>query len=211
MAMTKTERLAKKEIYETLKDEGYLKYAEIFKKVDLNITEDPGIVAFFEPSKGRIVVNIGLDIEQISVIIRHEILHYFLEHERRLIDKLSKEKKMDSPDDISLNDIKRELYGNSDFNIAGDYEISNVAYTDEDKVQVRSIKLNGQTLSGLVTEDDHPEWANWSLEDMYDELRKIRKKDLEQAQQNIKDNQVIEGAFADPITFVGSDGTVYGI
>jgi len=33
-------------------------------------------------------------------------------------------------------------------------------------------------LKGLVTESDHPEWVDLSIEDMYDELIKEMKKQL---------------------------------
>ena len=57
-------------------------------------------------------------------------------------------------------------------NIAADYEISNRGYTSDDKANVRSIKLNGKLLSGLVTEDHYPEWKGLSFEEMYEKLLK---------------------------------------
>jgi len=36
-----------------------------------------------------------------------------------------------------LDDLKNKLYSNDDFNIAADYEISNLAYTDVDKDTIR--------------------------------------------------------------------------
>ena len=87
MSMTKLERLAKEEVLTILSEEGYPTYAKLLSKFELNLTADPGVVGYMEPAKGRIVLNRGLDIEQVSVIARHEILHFYLEHERRLLQK----------------------------------------------------------------------------------------------------------------------------
>ena len=193
MSMTKEERIAKNEILNILAKSGYPTYASILSDFDVNLTQDPGVVGYMEPGKGRIVLNRGLDLEQVSTITRHEILHQYLEHEKRLLKKLSKSKNLDydNLDDASLNDLKYELYSNKDFNIAGDYEISNRGYTDADKEIVRNIKLNGQILTGLVTEDEHPDWVDLPIEDMYDKLSAERKKQEQEAEKQNKkqDNQ----------------------
>ena len=173
MSMTREERATKEYIQNKLAKQGYPTYASILGNFDLNLTRDPNTVGFMEPGKGRIVLNRGLDENQVSVIIRHEILHQFLEHERRLLKHLANEHNLDfdKVDDNSLNDLKRKLYSNDLFNVAADYEISNRGYTEEDKEDIRNILLNGQILSGLVTEDDHPDWVDLSVEEMYDKLR----------------------------------------
>lgn len=74
-------------------------------------------------------------------------------------------------------------------NIAGDYEISNRGYTDADKATVRAIMLNGQILQGLVTEDQHPDWVNLSLEEMYDKLTEKKKADEEKFKQDLEKNR----------------------
>lgn len=180
MSMTRQEYATKNYIQNKLAKEGYVTYSKILGDYDLNITKNPTVVGFMEPSKGRIVLNSGLDEDQVSTIIRHEILHYYLEHERRLLKKLCKEHNLDfdKVDDNSLEDIKKKLYSNDLFNKAADYEISNRGYTEKDKDIVRNILLNGQTLTGLVTEDEHPDWVDMSVEEMYDLLRK------EQSEQN---------------------------
>lgn len=211
MGMTREEKLYKKEILDILREDRCYTYSKLFNKLDLNITDDPGVIAYFEPNRGRIVINRFLDEKQISVIIRHEILHYFLEHERRLVDKLSKEKGIDGSDEISLRDIKNEIYSNKDFNIAGDFEISNVSYTEEDKDQIRKINLNGNILTGLVTEDSYPNWINLSLEDMYDELKKIREEAKKRAEQDKNDPNIIPGILFNPTTFIDTTGRKYGL
>lgn len=153
MAMTKRERAAKHQVERILGEQGYPTYASLLELFDFNLTQDPEVVAYMIPSKAVIVVNEGLDIEQVSTIVRHEILHEYLSHAKRIDKHL---------------DGKPENHKQA--NIAGDYEISNVGYTDTDKRIARSIKLNGKTLQGLVTEDQHPDWVDLSFEEMYDKL-----------------------------------------
>ena len=73
-------------------------------------------------------------------------------------------------------------------NIAGDYEISNRGYTEQDKRIARSIMLNGKVLSGLVTEDQHPDWVDLSFEEMYDRLASDMSQE-EQEMSSALDNQ----------------------
>ena len=218
MGMTKEEKIAKNYLRRVLSTDGYPTYAKIFEKFEFHFTSDPMVVAYLDPKRGVIVANRGLDENQISVIIRHEILHDYLKHEKRLLDKLAKEHDLDPDalDDIAINDLKKELYSNKDFNIAGDYEISNRGYTERDKKTVRNIILNGRTLSGLVTEDDHPEWADLSIEEMFDELRKEKQK-IEPEDDVINGVMLseIDPAVADIAkqlgsdVFVGMDGVIY--
>lgn len=212
MSMTREEKFAKQLIMTLLSEQGYPTYAKLLNEFDLNLTENPAVVAFMEPAKGRIVVNRGLEETQVSVIIRHEILHSYLKHELRLLQKLARDRNIDydSLTDIELDELNTELknilYSNDDFNIAADYEISNLGYTDADKDAVRQINLNGQILSGLVTEDEHPDWVDYSVEDMYQELQQIRKKE-----QNNIDDSVHFGQLIDKSTFIDLNGVVFGI
>ena len=212
MSMTKEEQFAKQLIMTRLSEQGYPTYARLLNEFDLNLTENPNVIAFMEPATGRIVVNRGLEETQVSVIIRHEILHSFLKHELRLLQKLARDKGIDydSLADTELDELTSELknilYSNDDFNIAADYEISNLGYTDADKDAVRQININGQILSGLVTEDQHPDWVDYSVEDMYQELTKLRKKD-----QGKLDDSTHFGNLIDKTTFVDLNGVAYGI
>lgn len=206
MSMTREEKFAKEFIQNKLAKEGYPTYARLLGLFDLNLTDRPNVIAYMEPGKGRIVVNRGLDEDQVSVVIRHEILHQYLEHEDRLLKKLAKDSDLDYEvlNDIEIQDLKKDLYKNSDFNIAGDYEISNLAYTDRDKQTIRQININGQLLSGLVTEDQHPEWVELSVEEMYDELKKER---IKKASEPPK----YYGYLVDSNTFVDLNGVIYGV
>lgn len=179
--MTQLEKRAKRLIRRILNEGGYPTYANIFNEFDLNLTSDPSVVGYMRPGKGLIVVNKGLDESQISVIVRHEILHEYLNHTTRLLRKLGAKSDnindyFDGVDGLSIKDLENMGYDSYRGNVAGDLEISNLGYTEEDKATVRAIKLNGKELSGLVTEDDHPEWVTYSLEELYDALEAEKKK-----------------------------------
>lgn len=184
MSMTKREKMFHEWIYDHLNEEGYPKYATLFNYFDLRLTKRD-VIGYMVPAEGYIVLNENLEQDQVSVVVRHEILHFFLNHEKRLISKLAASHGLDPDklDDLTLNGLKKELYNSKfvdpktgnllpRFNYAADYEISNKAYTDEDKETIRKIVLNGQVVSGLVTEDGHPDWVDLSVEDMYDKLLK---------------------------------------
>lgn len=212
MSMTREEKFAKQLIMRNLSEQGYPTYAKLLNEFDLNLTENPNVIAFMEPAKGRIVVNRGLEESQVSVVIRHEVLHSYLKHEKRLLQKLARDSELDYDELINtgmqdvLDDLKNKLYSNDDFNIAADYEISNLAYTDVDKDTIRQININGQILSGLVTEDQHPDWVDYSVEDMYQELVNQRKRD-----ENKLDDSMHLGQLKDKTTFIDLNGVVYGI
>ena len=186
MAMTKEERATRDYLAEKLGEQGYATYAKLFMLFDLRLTSDPRYVGFMEPGKGRITLNRTLAEHQMGLIIRHEILHEYLSHEMRLLDHLAEKYPDMDPDDISLKNI---LYGSDIYNIAADYEISNRGYTERDKQDVRNIQLGGQVVSGLVTEDKHPDWVDKTVEEMYDLLQDEREKAKEEAEQDLQDQE----------------------
>lgn len=169
--MTKRERLAKSQVMNILGKQGYATYAELLSLFDMHLTKDPDVVAYMIPNKAIIVINEGLDIEQVSTVVRHEILHEYLSHQLRM---------------------ERHLNGKPEnhlqANVAGDYEISNRGYTEKDKRIARSIVLNGKVISGLVTEDQHPDWVDLSYEEMYDRLASEMSQE-EQEMSSALDNQ----------------------
>lgn len=167
MAMTKRERAGKIQIMKKLGQEGYPTYADLLSLFELNLTKDPDVVGYMLPDKGIITVNEFLDIDQVSTVIRHEILHEFLEHKKRY-------------DSMGIKGIK----GRDDvFNIAADYEISNLGYTDKDKKIARGLKIGDRVVSGLVTDIDHPDWVDKTFEQIYDLLR-------EQSPESLKDPKI---------------------
>lgn len=175
MIMLKDEKNAKASIMRYLAEQGYPRYASLLRYFDVNVTSDPDTIAYVENDRARIVINKYLSIEQVSVVVRHELLHRWLRHAYRAEKHVGK----DAWD-------KRTYQDHQIFNIAADYEISNRGYTDEDKKMVRNLRLNDPSLSreeqikgGLVTEDDHPEWVDLSMEEMLDKLNEIRKNNEE--------------------------------
>lgn len=183
MAMTRQEYYAKNEILDRLGEQGYPTYASLLSKFDVNLTSDPGVVGYTEIGKGRIVLNKGLDIDQVSTVVRHEILHNFLKHMQRMEEKLGKE---------VWGKRTKQMHEAS--NIAGDYEISNRGYTEKDKQIARNISLNGETLQGLVTEDQHPDWVDLSLEEMYDKLIPEMEKSEQQMQNSLQSDSSNSGS-----------------
>lgn len=172
--MTKRERLGKEQIIKKLGESGYPTYADLFSLFDLHLTKDPDVVGFMVPEKAEITINENLDIEQVSLVVRHEILHEFLDHKKRI------EKIGGKMDQIS--------------NIAGDYEISNVGYTDADKSAARSIRIGDRVLQGLVTDYDHPDWVDKTYEEIYELLKKESPESLKQPQIGNRGNKNIQDA-----------------
>lgn len=156
-SMTKLEQAAKSQIQSVLNKQGYPTYSRLLGLFDVNLTGNPKVIGYMEPGKAKIVLNKNLSIDQVSTIVRHEILHEYLTHAER--EAKFKEK------DPKYKNLPHDI-----MNIAGDYEISNVGYTDADKAITRSIMLNDKVLRGLVTEDDHPGWEDKSFEEMLELL-----------------------------------------
>lgn len=202
-SMTAEEKAAKKEIIQILKKEGYGRYAKLLEHFFVNLTNNPNHIGYLDLRTGVMVLNRGLDIDQVSVVVRHELVHQYLNHVMRLLEHLAKKQGWDASvleDKVKIKELGDKLFRDINFNIAGDYEISNRAYTDADKDTIRNLKFNGQIVSGLVTEDDHPEWANLTIEELYDKLEEMKPPKIEN----------VFGAFKDPTTFVGIDGVTYG-
>ena len=159
---------AKRMLIRLLRSQGYATYAKLLEKFDVYLTDDPHTIGYMVPGEAMIVLNKCLNRNQVSVIIRHEILHEYLKHAARKADWLDKNPNYREIDDHNLT------------NIAADFEISNRAYTDADKSQIRAIVMNDEILSGLVTEDQFPGWENMTFEEMLHKLFEQRKKDYDQ-------------------------------
>lgn len=169
---TKQNEAAKSQIIKILRSQGYATYARLLDKFDVFLTDDPEVVGYMVPQKAKIVLNQNLNTDQVSTVVRHEILHEYLTHFER-------QKKFDSehPDRLTTPDLA---------NIAADYEISNRGYTDLDKQSMRRLVLGDKILSGLVTEDQYPGWENKTFEEMYDALTDEFTKDKDQLQNKLK-------------------------
>ena len=230
MRMTQDEKAAQKSIVDLLNKSGYRTYGNILSSCILKLTEEPDVVAymiaesFSSSSPLTIVINRGLTKSQVSPIVRHEILHWWFRHHDRMIRHIAKKKGLNSKNLTNQEkaDILKEIYSDDIANIAGDLDISNKGYTDMDKIILKNLELNGQTVSGLVTDVDFPDWTDNDMETMYDkiktqiaELKKIEENQpiddaLEYYETNPRFNQydIVYGEFVDENTFVDDEGNV---
>ena len=180
--MDDTEKRLKKKLIALLRDDGrghhHAKYAERLEKFDIQIVPleaDPMFTAGIVFDKGIIYIGEGFLTDpatfyQLNVLLRHELAHNLLMHQIRMAYKLGEEEHSH----MSLSKSLFRLH-----NIIGDDEISNRKYSEEDKVIVRNMTLNGIVIGGLVTEDHRKDWINLSIEEMYDrvceEIKEIQK------------------------------------
>lgn len=191
--------VTKQKIIELLRSEGYATYANRFKKLDFVVAEfykgTHCDVAFMSPTDMVIVVNPyyitdmmenGPIFKQLSVLVRHELLHFLLCHEKRFVDYLKKT-------DPDFAKTYRRVDMHTLANYAMDYELGNYGYDDYDKEVVRNMTLNGRVIGGLLAEDvkngttkvfgsgikgvetyygaQFNGWENKSMEEMFQMLR----------------------------------------
>jgi len=142
--------------------EGLTPYAQLFEKYGFGLTADPNVVGYINMETNCIVINYQVSVEAASVLVRHEILHHYLDH-------LIRGEKWAVARGVNIDKLIHEL-----MNIAMDAEISNRGYTEKDKNIVRNLTINGKHYPGIVTEDN-PEWKQagwdkWAFEEILDEL-----------------------------------------
>jgi hypothetical protein len=69
-----------------------------------------------------------------------------------------------------------ETYGKAEThtiaNYAMDWELSDIGYDEHDKEVVRVMTLNGEVIGGLILSDDHPEWINKPMEELFELVKK---------------------------------------
>lgn len=177
--MTKREKIAKSQIIDKLLEGGYRTYAELFDLFELHLTTRPGVVGYMLPDMAEIWVSEYLDIEQVSLVIRHEILHEYYEHMNRY-------KAMFKNGQIPKDDPF--------LNIAADYEVSNVGYTEQDKIDAKKIKIGDKEVEGLVTSIDKPELADKTFEEIYEALKKESPGSMKQPSIGNRGDQQLEQA-----------------
>ena len=146
--MTKLERFAKAKLQDILNKQGYPTYSKLLDSFDINLTGDPSVIGYMIPNKGVIVLNKSLDMDQVSMVVRHEILHEYLTHAIRAEKHLGADKFKN-----------RSSRTHDAINRAADWEISNRGYTDADKRVAKMLKVGDKVVQGLVTDIDHPEWV----------------------------------------------------
>ena len=157
---TKKEQILKKKLIALLKDDGkghkHAKYAErledfIVKIVDSN--EDPDMTAAVSFEEVTIYISDGFlkdpdTFYQLNVLMRHELAHYLMQHQIRMMHKITEKYGKDGYTRIKMSHSLHRL-----LNIIEDFEISNTRYSEADKIIVRNMMLNCKLIGGLVTED----------------------------------------------------------
>ena len=151
--------LTKQKVLELLGTEGYATYARRLKNIDFHVAYyykgSYCSAAFMSPKDMCIVVNPGFIVDmmkdgpifkQLSVIVRHELLHFLLCHEKRFFDYLKKT-------DPEFAKTYKRVDMHTLANFAMDYELGNYGYDDYDKKVIKQLSLNGQVISGLLSED----------------------------------------------------------
>ena len=97
--MTRRDKIVKDQVIEMLIDEGYGTYAKRLKEFDFLVTDfchgSYIKVACMFPDTGEICINPDFlkdekTFKQVSVVVRHELLHFLLVHEKRFYDHLKK-------------------------------------------------------------------------------------------------------------------------
>ena len=175
--MTKREQKLKKRLIALLKDDGkghhHAKFAArledfIVKIAPLGSRECPTAAVSWED--GIIYINEGFltnpsTFDQLNVLMRHELAHYLMQHQIRMLRKF-----IDKYGDEAAKHLSMSMSLHSLLNVLEDFEISNERYTPEDKVTVRNMMLNGHLIGGLVTEDHEKDWEHLTLGEMYDRL-----------------------------------------
>jgi hypothetical protein len=175
--MTDRERKTKVALCRLLINKGHRKYAERFWKFDFNIIDSkkhPDFTAAISFDEATVFISDGFlgaseaIFNQLDVLLRHELAHNLMMHQIRLMHVFKRLHK-NNPDE-AYEHIKYSASLHQIMNIIEDFEISNKRYTDADKKIVKAMTLNGRVISGLITEEHRTNWANMSLEAMYNEI-----------------------------------------
>ena len=178
-SMTKKEVLFKMNVLDFLRKEGFATFADYLSNFHFNFvtSKDAGqpFVAAMVPNKGIILINPTLDIDAVSMVLRHEAAHQIFKHQDHMIAKLKK---------MGINNPSELAHRLT--NIAGDYHISNYIYDDDDKAIAKKVRIGDdeKPFVGLVTSLDFPENPEyWTMD--FDQLwdvfvKKYNREDLEE-------------------------------
>jgi hypothetical protein len=162
-----------------LRDKHHAAYAERLRYLDVIIvplSEDENFTAAVSFETAEVYVGEGFLIafasenwtifDQLDVVLRHEIAHNLLMHQIRMLNQFIDYYDVD--EETAAHIQRSSLHGI--LNIIEDFEISNTRYTDTDKEIMRNIILNGKEIHCLVTEDHDEDWADMTLEEMFNAL-----------------------------------------
>lgn len=166
-SMTKKEVIFKHNVLNYLREDGFNTFADYLSKFHFNFltSKEAGkpFVAAIAPTKGIILINPNIQVEGLSMVLRHEAAHQIFKHMEHMFAKLKK-----------LGIKNPSQFAHKLSNYAGDYHISNYIYDDDDKYIAKHLKIeNMEDFKGLVTELDFPENPEyWTMEfdDLWDVL-----------------------------------------
>ena len=185
---TKRERVLKKYLMALLRDDRrghkHAKYAERLEDFILKIVDhkkDPEMTAAVSFEEQTIYISDGFlmggiwkdekkdqysdSFYQLNVLMRHELAHYLMQHQIRMMDKIISKYGKDGGTRISMSQSLHRL-----INIIEDFEISNTRYTAADKIVVKNMLLAGREIGGLVTENIRNGWEKLTVLQMFDKL-----------------------------------------
>ena len=174
---TKREKVLKKRLLALLRDDGqghkHAKYAERLEDFIIKIVshkEDPRMTAAISFEEATIYISDGFlsdpdTFYQLNVLMRHELAHYLMQHQLRMMHKIIEKYGEKGYTRIKMSQSLHHL-----MNIIEDFEISNERYTEDDKIVVKNMKLNGREIGGLITEKIRGRWATLSVLEMFDAL-----------------------------------------
>jgi len=199
-----TANSVKFQLMEYLGEQGYATYRSRFENFKFKITDisdgQPVETACMDSSTGTMCINPGfIEVEkndpnqltahclaQLSVLCRHELLHYLLAHMHRMMQHAKKlgiaDKLMPAWEAQAIQKID---------NIAADWDLSREGYSDEDKEIVRNMTLCGRVIGGLILSDDRPDLINLTFEELFDKLLAEHKQNM-QKQNQFNGQQPIE-------------------
>lgn len=196
-------------IFDILAGNGYKTFAQHLINYDLFLTDDPRVAARMMPSRGCIEINRYFDDEAlISVLIRHELLHFLLDHERNAIIDLAEENGLD-PHKLTkgqYRELKQQVYSQhlipglekygpvSFTNVAGDWDLSQY-YSKKDMDKIKNGLFYGTPMEGLVLELDHPEWLGLSYKELIHKIRDAEREARRAALQELSGDYLDEDHF----------------
>lgn len=174
---TDTEKKLKRKLLALLRDDGrghhHAKYAARLEDFLVKIvprSAKPNFVASVSWNDITIRISDGFVTNdpnifyQLSVLMRHELAHYLLQHEIRMAAYLTKKYGEEYTKHFQMSNLLHQT-----LNIIMDLEISNKVYRqDDDKDVVRNLTDGVRFLPGLVTDDIAAGWTKMTLLEMYD-------------------------------------------
>lgn len=183
----KTDDMVKDRLDSFLREEGYTSYAQCLNTYKFLVLTPARLksaqwrdcadaVAFMMPYTNTICMNYKLflckdptndsineQLKHVSVILRHEILHFILLHQREYLLYLKKK----YPDHWKKLQSLKAVHDRQ--NTAADWDLSRY-YTEEDKKIAKQVQYGDRIIGGLVLELDKPEWKDLTYDELLDKL-----------------------------------------